>query len=218
MTLHSNIRHRLFVGVLLLLLAGGAWLYDRRTETLAHEQLTTGCRLLGLQIVDQILTTRCSPSTKGGIQAAEKDQTDRLLSDFRSEWEKRWPEALQGYNYTVMKLPGAGREQALDERNSQKLLEFRADPSKQDETQLLAREGRLLYFGAVRTRNSCLGCHRKLDPKLEEDDILAVLRIEVPTSPIEADAHNSRAALVSTALILSILIVGGGYLARPKDT
>jgi signal transduction histidine kinase len=45
-----------------------------------------------------------------------------------------------------------------------------------------------------------------------ENDLLAVVKIRVPTDPIEKEFHENRAWLLSTALVTALLIMGASYL------
>src|SRR4051812_41293880 len=95
--------HFLFGGVILVLITGSFWLYARQTESLAYEQITTACRLIAVQIMDQQITTGCRPPTTAGIDAAERKRMAQALYEFRSEWQNRWPAALQDYSFAVIK-------------------------------------------------------------------------------------------------------------------
>ena len=87
--------HFLFGGFILVLITGSFWLYARETESLAYEQISTACRLIAVQIVDRQIATGCRPPSAPGVDAAERERTAQALVEFRSDWEKRWPEALQ---------------------------------------------------------------------------------------------------------------------------
>ena len=204
--------HFLFGGFILVLITGSFWLYARETESLAYEQISTACRLIAVQIMDRQITTGCRPPSAPGVDAAERERMAQALVEFRSDWEKRWPEALQKYSSTLIKASATRPDQAPDAASLQKLAQFRADPAKQEENQLLASQGRHLYYGAVRASKSCMACHRKPQPDLAENDLLAVIKIEVPTESIEAEFHSNRALLLSTALVTALLIMSGSYV------
>ncbi len=204
--------HFLFGGFILVLITGSFWLYARQTESLAYEQITTACRLLAVQIVDQQLATKCRPPSAAGVNVADQERLNQALLEFRSDWEKRWPEALQKYSFVLIKASATRPDQAPDAASFQKLTQFRADSSKQEDNHLLTSQGPHLYYGAVRASKSCVSCHRQFQPDLAEDDLLAVIKIEIPTKPIEAEFHSNRALLLSTALITALLIMSGSYV------
>ena len=64
----------------------------------------------------------------------------------------------------------------------------------------------------MRASKSCVSCHRQLHPDLAENDLLAVIKIEIPTKPIEDEFHSNRALLLSTALLTALLIMSGSYV------
>ena len=204
--------HFLFGGFILVLITGSFSLYAWQTESLAYEQITTACRLLAVQIMDEAIVTKCRPPNAAGVDASERERMAQALSEFHLEWEKTRPQALKQYSYAIIKSSATGPDQAPDEASFQKLTQFRADPDKQEEHQLFASQGRHLYYGAVRASRSCVACHRKRQPDLAEGDLLAVVKIEVPTAPVEAESHSKRALLLSTALVTTILIMSGGYV------
>jgi signal transduction histidine kinase len=205
----------LFGTVILLLITGSFWLYRRQTEHLAYDQLLTACRLLVVQIVDQQLTSRCLQSSKGADrrQAEQEKQMADAMHEFREKWEASgWPEALQNYKFDLIKASATRPDQVPDQIDFQRLKEFREDSEKNEDYQLLLSQGKHLYYGAVRASASCLSCHRKLRPDIAEKDLVALIKIRVPTDPIEKEFHENRAYLISTALVTALLIMGGSYV------
>ncbi|MFO0930751.1 MAG: HAMP domain-containing sensor histidine kinase [Gemmataceae bacterium] len=201
----------LFGAFILLLITGSFWLYARQTEHLAYDQLNTACRLLVVQVVDQQLATRCRA---GGsrLPADEQKRMADALHDFRSGWEKNWPRALRDYVFTTIKGSITRPDQDTDAASVQQVKVFRENPDKNEDHPNQLPHGRHVYYGAVRASKSCLGCHRQTNPELAENDLLAVIKIEVPTEPIEEEFHANRALLISIALVTALLIMGGSYL------
>src|SRR5262249_53003771 len=131
----------LFGGFILLLITGSFWLYARQTEHLAYDQLTTACRLLVVQVVDQQLATGCRPVTRGAPELArpnaiEQKRMEQALSEFRRGWEEHWPEKLREYKFTLIK-PSATRLDQTDQTSLQYLKAFREDRTLQEESVLL---------------------------------------------------------------------------------
>jgi signal transduction histidine kinase len=203
----------LFGGFTVLLIAGSFLLYARLTERLAYEQInTTTCRLLLLQIVDQRLAMHCrTPTRKPPQPADDQKRLAGALDEFRQEWEKGWPEGMSEYEYTLIRAFGNRPGQVPDPTSLQKLKEFRDDPARQDDSQVLSH-GRTVYYGAVRAAKGCLGCHRQIDPDLQEKDLLGLVKIEASTAHITDSFHPNRALLLSTALVTVLLIMTGSYL------
>jgi signal transduction histidine kinase len=204
----------LFGAFTVVLIAGSFLLYARLTELLAYDQLITACRLLVVQIVDQQLATKCRPAPPGNDPpgAEPRKQLDRAVQEFREKWEKRWPEALQNYRFTLIPASATRPDQVQEQVDFQRLKEFREDGEKSEDSQLLLAQGKHLYYGAVRASPSCLECHRGSRPDVAENDLLAVVKIRVPTDPIEKEFHENRAWLLSTALVTALLIMGASYL------
>ena len=204
--------HFLFGGFILVLITGSFWLYAWRTESLAYEQITTACRLLAVQIVDQQLTTKCRPPGTAGVNVAEQERLSQALLEFRSDWEERWPEAIKSYKFALIKASATRPDQVPDTASFQKLELFRRNPSLPEDNHNLTSQGPHLYYGAVRASKSCVSCHRQFQPGIAENDLLAVIKIEIPTKPIEDEFHGNRALLLSTALVTALLIMSGSYV------
>src|SRR5437764_1870679 len=83
----------LFGAFILLLITTSFWLYARQTEHLAYDQITTACRLLMVQIVDQQLATGCRPVDNAGKPVPERHSAEdpkrmaKALAEFRNRWE-----------------------------------------------------------------------------------------------------------------------------------
>jgi signal transduction histidine kinase len=114
------------------------------------------------------------------------------------------------------------KKKLFDHPDEEKLLEdfFRAaDPPPEAISTRTGERGErnLYYYGAVRPDRSCIACHQHLfEPgqraRPAENDLMAVVRIRMPTSAIETGVHVNRAVLISTALVTALLIMGGTYI------
>jgi signal transduction histidine kinase len=218
----------LFGAFIFLLITGSFYFYARQTEHLAYDQITTTCRLLVVQIIDHQLATGCKPldGVSGAArvgedgkeidQALERKKTAQALDEFRSRWEQRWDAALRDYEFWTIKA-GATPDKLPDHVSFERLKEFKENPDKQEDNQRSLSQGKHFYYGAVRATPSCLGCHRRLprdnpNRDLKEGDLLALIKIEVPTAFIAREIHANRALLISTALVTALLIMGGSYV------
>ncbi|MGL4554062.1 MAG: sensor histidine kinase, partial [Gemmataceae bacterium] len=133
-----------------------------------------------------------------------------VRSEFRDEWERPWPEPLRKYAVSWMRPGRPG--QVLDQVSQGKIKMFQGDPEQQEDHQLQLSQDMNFYYGAVRATRSCLSCHQKLQPDLAEKDVLAVIKIEVPTAAIGEEFHTNRAILISTAIVTVLLIMFGSYV------
>src|SRR5262249_6059137 len=194
----------LFGGFILLLITGSFWLYASKTEPLAYAQLPTTCRLLVNHIVAHQIATGCR----------QRDQQDPLKlraaeEEFRRKWEDPWTGPLREYEFIFIS-PTRPNKRPDSEYAQERLKEFLRDPTKNEDSQ--TTEKKFHYYGAIRATASCLGCHRRDNPDLQEGGLIAAIRISIPTEFIEDRVHINRAILLSTALVTALLIMGGSYL------
>jgi signal transduction histidine kinase len=199
----------LFGAFILLLISGSFWMYGWNTQNLAYDQIKTTCRFLVGQIVDEQVATRCLPS--GKAPEPPKD-TAAALAEFRQERREHWPELYKDYRKQILKPNATRQEDMPDHETLERLREFEADPSKQEDNQRLQTRKVNFYYGAVRASKSCLGCHRQSNPALTENGLLAVVKIEMSTQPIDTDFYTNHAILLSIALGTALLIMFGSYL------
>ena len=209
----------LFGGFILLLISGSFSLYAYQTEHLAYEQIPTTCRLLVSQIVDHLLTSVCKTvgvdgkPVDGALPVAP--DTARALADFRRQWEKNWPRALKEYRYRLITPNATKAENKPDDPyGHEQLNEFINNPERNEENKLFLSRSVNHYYAAIRASKSCMACHTQLQGAIKENDLLAMIQIDVdiPIDSIEKQVHINRAILISNALITALLIMGGSYL------
>jgi two-component system, NarL family, sensor histidine kinase BarA len=220
----------LFGAFILLLLTASFSLYAWQTEHLAYDSMSTTCRLLVLQIVDRQLATGCRPIDDKGVPVRPRadepgqKQTEKALDEFCREWEERWPTGQRtlsgqtaraglGYEYSLFKANyNSSNRLPPDSASRERIEEFRRDSSRHEDNQLLLSQGKNFYYGAVRASETCLSCHQKMQPDLKKGDLLAVVKIDLPTDYIADQFHTNRAILISTALVTVLLTMMGSYL------
>ncbi len=204
----------LFGAFSLLLISGSFVLYAGLTENLTYDQIPTVCRLIVGDVVDRQLATGCR--TKGASPTAKDADTQEradAAAEFRQNWEKRWPVPFEQYKkVSILKLHGTRQEDMPDHDSLERIKEFQADPAKQEDNQLQPGRGVNYYYAAVRASQSCLGCHQKTNPELAENDLLAVIKIDVATQPIAEGFHINRAYLICIAFPTALLIMFGSWL------
>lgn len=209
----------LFGGFILLLISASFSLYAYQTEHLAYEQIPTTCRLLVNQIVDHLLTSVCKTvgvdgkPVDGALPVAP--DTARALADFRRQWEKNWPRALKEYRYRLITPNATKAENKPDDPyGHEQLNEFINNPDRNEENKLFLSRSVNHYYAAIRASKSCMACHTQLQGAIKENDLLAMIQIDVdiPIDSIEKQVHINRAILISNALITALLIMGGSYL------
>jgi two-component system sensor histidine kinase BarA len=196
----------LFGLLIVVLLTTSFLLYARQTESLAYDQIKTACRLTVENIVTRQLSLTCQPHQP---QALEE-----LMNEFRSQWEHIEHEWPLPFNPKVeIFKPNATRSKDIpDSITLEKRNDFQKNPNLQEINLLDLSSKHNYYYGAVRATTSCLECHRQRNADLHEGDLLAVIKIDVGTQPIEAGFHTNRAYLISIAFITTFLIMVGSYL------
>ena len=202
-------------GFILLLVSASFWLYARQTEHLAYEQIVTSCRLIIIQIVDRELATKCRSDPLHGDRDRPEDQkTVAALNEFRAKWEEDWPDKLKKYYSMQILRPNATDplNKPKDAISIERLKEFQKNKNLKEDNQLHLDKGFNYYFGAVRATKTCLACHRRLDPDLAENDLIALVKIDVPTTVLKDGIDLNRAVLISTAFVTALLIMGASYL------
>ena len=204
-SLERKCRWLLGTGVLLLM-TGSFYIYARQTEDLAYEQLSTSGRALLSPIL---------------ARQHVNEQTGKAIDEFQAEQERHWPEQFKGYSYRIIKYPQTNDLQYAPAAEDMKhLSHFLEDSTLTEETFEAPKGNARFYYGALRAGPTCIGCHTdparvgqdKLRPNLKPNDLMAVVRIELPTRMIEEGFHTNRALLISFAIGTSLLIIAGSYL------
>jgi len=198
----------LFGAVILLLISASFYWFARQTEDLAYEQTKTTGRLLVKPVLAQL---KCE-----AIGIKKKDQPP-LLSDLQSQVERSWPEAIQNYQYGLIR-PNAQKPENQP-RDFERLLlkEFMSDDQKYEESRDLPTG--YYYYAAIRASSSCVGCHENLADTVKEEfgevregSLMGVVRISIPTEGIKESVHLNRAVLIAIALCTALLIMTGSWL------
>lgn len=222
----------LFGAGILLLITASFWLYAHMTESLAYEQVKTTGRLLvdltvrrlhdpHFEVTEWHLKPRAEEGAKRPWdklpRGAEEWRQARQALDELSEENLR--EAVSDYKYRIIKPKAHSRDhQPDDELESSLLKEFLAESDSNEFSRQVPGQPFIHYYGAVRASQACLGCHqRKGEEKealgeLRENDLMAVVKIRMPTDAIKKGVDQNRAWLITTALITALLIMGGSYL------
>jgi signal transduction histidine kinase len=199
----------LFGMFIVLLLTGSFLLYAWQTKSLAYDQIKTACRLIVSEIVERQLATTCLPSESDPARDDEKKPLVNAMDEFRDKWERDWPLPFS-YNSQIFK-PNATHQRDIPDSNSLEFVKkFQTDPNKHEDNYFDSTNQRNYYYGAVRATRSCIKCHQHKE--LQEGDVLAVIKIDVDTQPIEAGFHTNRAVLLSIAVVTTFLIMLGSYL------
>ena len=202
---------------ILLLITGSFWLYAHQTEHLAYDQthhhLPPACPR-------PMLSPTAAPASDTD-RRADKDRVSAAMDEFQEAIRRQhWPEALRptaapaSFDLTP---PQRGRPRHR--------TRFETGEYQAEDGQLLLARGRASLLrpdpappfrassAISSTKTTCrVGQRREATARPREGDLLAVVKISMPTEAIEKGVHLNRAVLISTALVTALLIMGGSYL------
>jgi signal transduction histidine kinase len=230
-SLERKCRFLFGIGILVLITAS-FYLYAWKTEHLAYEQTAPMGRLLVDWLVSNHHIQRLKLKRWDWAQPAPEDVADdgRAASQGLGsrDWnqlrqalddlsEKHLPEAVKRYQERIIKPKAKNRvNQPDDSFESGLLAEFLEDNQKNEFNRQLP--DRAVYYGTIRATATCLACHphnaeeKEAYGDLKEKDLMAVVKISIPTDAIEAGIQFNRAMLMATALATALLIMSGSYL------
>jgi signal transduction histidine kinase len=230
----------LFGAGILLLITGSFWLYSYLTEKLAYQQVSPMGQLLVDWLVTKQHLQRLKIKKWEWDQQYQDDAGEEVKQRPPNPGSKEWRQLSQAfaldkdstehspeetrpyqhsYQHSIIKPKARSRmNQPEDSFESDLLKRFLSDPAEKEYSRLLPSKQRLHYYGAVRATGKCLTCHpqtaeeRDAYGDLKEGDLMALVRINIPTTAIEEGVHQNRAWLITTALVTALLIMGGSYL------
>src|SRR5262249_11810009 len=187
-----------FGALILILIAGSFLLYFFLTEQLAYAQIENTCRLLVVPLVAQ--------------ENIEKDRRE-ALKKFRMYWRDELPEALRNFKFRFLKPDSSNPEYRHEDSYELDLIEkFQADPNLSEAHRHLPSQDVYHYYAAIRAGNEELLGEPKPAGERPEGELLAVLRISVPTEAIERGMNINRGILLSAAIGTPFLLMLCGRL------
>jgi signal transduction histidine kinase len=218
----------------LLLITFSFWWNASKTEQLAYQQADPMGQLLVNWVITKQHLQRLkvkqwewsppAPSESAGEPAHPSSVMlgPKEWSDLRAaldRLEEALPDEARVYQHAVIK---PGTQPRINEPNdtfeSDLLKQFQADKDKKKARRDLPAKHLIHYFGAVRATKKCLACHpypgaeQENLGQLAEGDLMAVVRINIPTEAIEEGVHQNWAWLISTAILSAVAIMGVSYV------
>jgi two-component system sensor histidine kinase BarA len=222
-SLERKTRWLLGTGVLVLM-SGSFYVYARQTEDLAYDQLAQTGRALVPSVVERA-------HVRAGLGP--------VMDEFREQTEKTWPDKLRaGYKYKLIRTADE-RGRFTSTREERKpvaddlgpAFALMSDPALAEVTKPRPQDKDYLFYGAVRAGLGCVACHTnaaevarlidkpEADPAVKEfvypgltpGELMAVVRVQLPTASIEAGFHQNRALLIAFAIGTTVLILAGSY-------
>jgi signal transduction histidine kinase len=189
----------LFGGGIIVLITLSFWFYAYHTEHLAYKQAEADCRLL---VAPSLLQHHLLKNTWKITAPVEEPGSLNLFVLNEAGKESQFHFLTDKFDY------GYERDFYQD---------FARD-AKTEESRLRPNEQVLLYYAPIRIAGGdCLKCHNamrqsKQQPALAVNDLVAMVRIRMPTKSIEEGVHWNRAILISTAIGTAILIMVGSWI------
>ncbi len=187
-------------GVVLLIFLSFS-LYAYQTENLAYDQTVMTCRHLVAPILAQ-----------QHLSLIKNDPQNPALM-------KPWA----NLDHVVLKEPGKDYQyhflsDKFDDSYERELYkEFLRGDGRTEDRREKTSDQVLLYYAPIRVANECMSCHQTVAKKkgqdaLAENDLIAMVRIRMPTKSIEDGVHRNRAILATTAIATAILIMAGSWI------
>src|SRR5262249_8083937 len=153
-------------------------------------------------LVDPVVAQQIALSCHFEPDSKEEGMRRRAMEEFPLRWRQLSnpaPKEPKGYGRRFIRPKATDPEKMPEEPVDYQLLrEFLEDSSKLESDQLLLSQGKdkNYYYAAIRAQDSCLGCHQRSDPDLQKGDLIAMVRISVPTASIEDGVQINRAILI----------------------
>ena len=174
------------------------WLYAYQTESLAYAQAVMTCRLL----VGPTFYQHHEPMVNKQQGTSASPLPDNvLLKEPGKEYQ---------YHFLTDKFDDSYERELHNE--------FQRGDGKPEDHRRRDSDQVLLYYAPIRATKECMSCHlpliraKKPEASLAENDLLAIIRIRMPTKQIEEGVHWNRALLVTTAIATVILIMLGSWI------
>ncbi len=186
--------HFLFGGFIILLITASFWFYARLTEELAYDELNTTCRLLVVPIL-----------AKENLAGPHKNALNRF--------DNTWRQSLPEVQYRILKPNTSNPEFACDSYELDLMQQFQKDEHMDDASRPVQVNGEYVYtyYAAIRHGNEALVGEPPANDR-GDNELIAMLKISVPTAAIEKGMHLNRAILIATALVTALLIMSGSYM------
>jgi two-component system sensor histidine kinase BarA len=206
---HLQLKCLFYFGtVILVLIAASFWFYSYLMEQLAYEQLNTTCRLLVVPVLAQ-----------QNLKGERRDE----LNQFRESWTDRLlknlgPDAVPTFKYRFLKQDTSDPENSCDTYELDLFRKFEADEHLQEVGRFVPSQGpdgrgEYDYYTAIRPGSEAVLPERLLGKNKGGDaNVLALLKLSIPTAAIDNGMHVNRAILIAAALVIALLIMAASYM------
>lgn len=190
----------LFGGGLMLLITGSFYFYARLNSTLVYKQNQTTGRLLVAPILMKTHWERF----------VERQDAKPLGKELTTALN---PDDLRGIRWKFMT---ADPSEALAESRPADAAGYEALAKiKQGDVDEVIdidhAEGEYNYYFEILAAESCISCHQKLSPGLQEAELMGVVKVTVPLARTEAALAWNNAILLATAIVTAFLAMLAAY-------
>jgi two-component system, NarL family, sensor histidine kinase BarA len=203
----------------LVLMAASFLVYARLTEDVAYDQLLNTSRTLVSPVISR-------------LHVRQNPEMVAMMTDFNEQNESNWPANLQGYRSRLLRPDDTRPDRDAWAEDAATLRDFEANPTVRERYFTDKEKHRFVYYATVRASAACVECHQsetklteflgpaleprtgppRAIPELAPDGLMAVVRVEMNTGPIEDGIHQNRAWLIALAVGSTGLILAGTYL------
>ncbi len=197
----------LFGGGVAVLITLSFLLYASLTEHLAYKHAVTTCRLLVVPVFAQLHLPRIMEGMQKEADAKPIGKVWEVT--VKAPEEEPGKESTQKLGYTFL------TDKFDDSYERDLYTEFKRGDTRSEDWRRVDKA--LLYYAPIRAANECLVCHQTLAKQrkqdtLAENDLLAMVRIRMPTESIREGVDLNRAILVTTAIATAIFIMVGSWI------
>jgi two-component system, NarL family, sensor histidine kinase BarA len=203
----------LFGGGVVVLVFLSFWLYAYLIEHLAYDQAIADCKLL---VTPSLIRLHLMKKDSAGKKDKEPTLQWEIFSPVRQAGDLDdfiLAESISESQFYFL------TENRYDDSYEQQLIkEFKRPDGKKEDSQLRANDQALFYYAPIRAANKCLACHNHPSMRgegqtpLAANEVIAMVRIRLPTKSIEEGIHWNRAILITTAIATAILIMVGSWI------
>ena len=201
----------LFGGGIVVLIFLSFWLYAYLIERLAYDQAAADCKLL---VAPSLLRYHLMKKDAAGKKELHLQwQITEPVTQFGNLDDFILTETVKESQFYFLS------ENKYDDTYEQQLYqEFKRGDGKIEDSRLRANDQVLYYYAPIRLGKQCIACHNA--PKMREEgqsplavnDLVAMVRIRMPTKSIEEGVNWNRAILITTALATAFLIMIGSWI------
>jgi two-component system, NarL family, sensor histidine kinase BarA len=192
----------LFGGGLLILITGSFYFYGHLTRRLVDEQnLITGRMLVYPIILEK--------------HWKEIERENEFVAVIDAMSKELQPVDLQTYKWDLLSVSSNNPQTLPNDPAEVTALDKlkRSDDIREDFRELPEADGQFWfhYYGAVRAKKTCLGCHYHSRSNVAEGDLIGMATVKFPLAPTKRAIAWNNAILLATAIGTAFLAMVAAY-------